>query len=280
MGTNKPVLLNNRKIGRNLASPFLFRKKKNRSVSKAGKYLVLGSILSGIIVLIYFFYFSGYFVITEIIITNEAPENAAMSAKIKQKLQSELNKSTISVETDELQAKILNNYPELETISVNKDYPGTIKVEFAEYPIIANVINESTNLKKSYIINSIGFAVKEDLQDPSLPFIKVKSDEPINTQKAVLEKAKIDYILESKTYFEEKLGMKVKEILYKPAARELHLLTERDFYIWLDMQKSYEEQFQKLKKAMVKLDIYKENLQYIDLRIAGGTGDKIIYKRK
>ena len=36
----------------------------------------------------------------------------------------------------------------------------------------------------------------------------------------------------------------------------------------------------KLKKALVKLDIYTEDLQYIDLRIAGGNGDKIIYKRR
>ena len=33
-------------------------------------------------------------------------------------------------------------------------------------------------------------------------------------------------------------------------------------------------------KALVKLDIYNEDLQYIDLRIAGGNGDKIIYKRR
>jgi len=46
------------------------------------------------------------------------------------------------------------------------------------------------------------------------------------------------------------------------------------------MQNPAEDQLKKLKKILVKLDIYKENLLYIDLRIAGANGDKIIYKRK
>jgi hypothetical protein len=50
--------------------------------------------------------------------------------------------------------------------------------------------------------------------------------------------------------------------------------------VWLDMQKPIEEQLKKLKKALVKLDIYTESLEYIDLRISGTNGDKIIYKRK
>ena len=37
--------------------------------------------------------------------------------------------------------------------------------------------------------------------------------------------------------------------------------------------------FKKLKKSLVKLDIYTATLEYIDLRIAGTNGDKIIYKR-
>ena len=73
--------------------------------------------------------------------------------------------------------------------------------------------------------------------------------------------------------------MEIVRIEYKPTAREIHLLTERNFFIWLDIQISYEEQFKKMKKSLVKLDIYTEDLEYIDLRIAGSNGDKIIYKR-
>ena len=95
----------------------------------------------------------------------------------------------------------------------------------------------------------------------------------------MIEKSKLDYILESKNYFEDKFGMKIIRIEYKATAREVHLLTERNFFIWLDIQISFEDQFKKLKKSLVKLDIYTEALEYIDLRIAGSNGDKIIYKR-
>ena len=83
-----------------------------------------------------------------------------------------------------------------------------------------------------------------------------------------------------KKILEDKFGMRVVEVIYKKVPREIHLLTERDFYIWIDMQNPADEQLKKLKKALVKLDIYTENLEYIDLRIAGGNGDKIIYKRR
>jgi len=46
------------------------------------------------------------------------------------------------------------------------------------------------------------------------------------------------------------------------------------------MQQPSENQLKKLKKSLVKLDIFNEPLEYIDLRIAGGNGDKIIYKRR
>ena len=42
---------------------------------------------------------------------------------------------------------------------------------------------------------------------------------------------------------------KVKEVEYKKIPREIHLLTERDFYIWLDTEREAEEQLKKLKKA-------------------------------
>lgn len=229
---------------------------------------------------IYGIMFSSYFKVKNIALVTEGFENENLSKEIEETLKSSLNKSIFWIDTDDLAAKVLSQFPGLEKITVNKDYPNTLSIEFSEYAFAANVINESGNLKKSYLINSIGFVVKEDFENPNLPYIKIKSDEPINTKNAVLEKNKLNYILESITYYQDKFGMKVKETVYKPIPRELHLLTERDFYIWLDIQRPYEEQFKKLKKAIVKLDIFKENLQYIDLRIAGGSGDKIIYKRK
>ena len=254
-------------------------KRKNPKISKIKRFFSLFTITTCIVIASYSIFISSYFKVKDITFSDQSFTNQALAEEISGTIDSAMNKNIIFLETIELELKIKNLFPELESIKVNKDYPSTLIIEFFEYPLIANIINESTTIRKNYIINSIGFAIKEDLESPELPYIKIESDEPINTEVAVIEKLKLDYILESKTYFEDKFGMKIIRIEYKPTAREIHLLTERNFFIWLDIQISYEEQFKKLKKTLVKLDIYTEDLEYIDLRIAGSNGDKIIYKR-
>lgn len=249
-------------------------------LAKFSKILTLILSLSLFIALSYLIFFSNYFQIKDIVIANKDFGNETLAEGIKNSITNTLGKNILFVDTKEISNKIINFFPELETVSIEKDYPNTLSIEFSQYPLVANVINESSNLRKNYIINSVGYTIKENLENPSLPYIRIKSDEPVNIETPLIERNKLDYILNTITYFEDKFGMAIKEIEYKKIPREIHLLTERDFYIWLDMQREAEEQLKKLKKALVKLDIYKENLQYIDLRIAGGSGDKIIYKRK
>jgi hypothetical protein len=255
-------------------------KRPHPILTKVRKITILLIILTGSIFAIYAILFSNYFVVTDISLKNKEIENQNIAEKIKKNISKTIGTNLIFINTNNLEAKILSSFPELETITLGKDYPNTILIEFSEYPLVANDINESATLKKSYIINAIGYAVKENYEDKTLPYIKMKSDEPINAKNIVIEASKLKYILDTKIYFEDKFGMKIKEFTYKPIARELHLLTERNFYIWLDIQRPFEQQFKKLKKALVKLDIYKDNFAYIDLRITGNNGDKIIYKRR
>jgi len=233
-----------------------------------------------ILLSIYLFFFSGIFVVKQIKNLYPQEDNISLGEKISLSISSQIGKNIFFIDTLSLEEKIQKNFPELEKIKVTKKYPNKLFLDFSKYQPAANIINENLKIKKSYCINSIGYVIKEDSEMPELPYIKIKSDEPINTENAIIEKTKLAYMLESKKYYEDKFGMKIKEIEYKPVPREIHLLTERDFYIWLDIQRSYEEQFKKLKKALIKLDITKENLEYIDLRIAGNNVDKIIYKRK
>lgn len=230
--------------------------------------------------ILYAFFFSNLFTINSIRINNDAFENEGLNEEIKTKISDILGGNILFINTEELQLKILKEFPEIESVSVNKDHPRSIIIEFEKLPLVANVINESSSIKKSFIINSIGYAIKEDLESQNLPYIRIQSEEPVNTETPVIEATNLTYILNTISYFEDKFGMRVVEVEYKKIPREIHLLTERDFYIWIDIQRPAEEQLKKLKKALVKLDIYTENLQYIDLRIAGESGDKIIYKRK
>ena len=270
-----PNFANKKRVGRKRK----VSKMKNPRTTKIKKFFNLLIITTLIIFGIYLIFISSYFKVKDITFSDKSFTNQTLAEEIASTIDIAINKNIIFVETSELELKIRSLFPELESVKVIKDYPSILTVEFLEHPLVANIINESTTIRKNYIINSIGFAIKEDLESPELPYIKIESDEPINSEVAVIEKSKLDYILESKNYFEDKFGMKIIRIEYKATAREVHLLTERNFFIWLDIQVSFEDQFKKLKKSLVKPDIYTEALEYIDLRIAGSNGDKIIYKR-
>jgi len=240
-------------------------------------------LLAIIVLLLYCTYLlavSSFFNVETIKISTELPSSESLSANIISDLESYKGKNLIFINKDEIIAKIQSSYPEIENIEIDRDLPSTIVISFTEYPLVANITNISNEANKKFIINSIGYVVRENTDDPNLPYIKIKTDSQLNTASSVIDISCLTYILGAKAYFEEKFGMKIIEVEYKVIPREIHLRTEKYFYIWLDIQTPYEDQLKKLKKALVKLDIYNEPIEYIDLRITGESGEKIIYKRR
>ncbi len=247
---------------------------------KAKIIIVLLAIIGAAAFSIHAIFFSRYFAIETIKASTEKTEDVHIGDTIIDTLQSYKGKNILFVKKADIVAKIEASYPEIENIQVEKDLPNTLIISFTEYPLAANITNVTSGASKKFIINSIGYVVKENADDPTLPYIKVKTDSPLNAESTILDQEKLQYILGAASYFEEKFGMKILESEYKVVPRELQLKAEKFFFIWLDIQKPFEDQFKKLKKALVKLNIYEEPLQYIDLRITGESGEKIIYKRR
>lgn len=255
-------------------------RKPSLLLSKTKKLLTLAIALFVGIFLIYEFFFSGYFLISSIELTDKKIDNKTLTDNIKKTLSEAIGKNILTLDINDLKSKISNKFPEIKEINLSKNYPKTIEVSFTQYPLVANISVTTDVIKKTYIINSVGYAIKENMQLTTLPLIRMTTDAPINTGTPLVEAKKLEYILNAIKYYQDKFGMKILETNYKRNAREIRILTERKFEIWLDIEQPFESQFKKLKKALVKLDIYKESLAYIDLRIAGENGDKIIYKRK
>lgn len=247
---------------------------------KAKILIVMLAIVGAAAFSIHSIFFSKFFAIETIKASTEKTEDVHIGDTIIDTLQSYKGKNILFVGEADITAKIEASYPEIENVQVEKDLPSTLIISFTEYPLAANVTNVSSGANKKFIINSIGYVVKEDSDNPTLPYIKVKTDAPLNSESTILSQEKLQYILGAASYFEEKFGMKILESEYRVVPRELQLKTEKFFFIWLDIQKPFEDQFKKLKKALVKINIYEEPLQYIDLRITGESGEKIIYKRR
>lgn len=259
----------------------------------------------------YFIWFSGYFTITKIYIQYDDVQN--QSDDILTFFNEYKGKNFTGIRPEEKIPEVKTAHPELNKVTVEKVFPNTIKISFSEYPITANIesIINDKSVEKS-IINSVGMAIYRDTENPNLPYIKVIStieddsmpvvDPPVATVDSttptppapapiviipkidsdipLLTPENLAYILNSSKTFEEKFGMKIIGMDFLKQARELHLKTEKNFELWLDTQIPFEKQFFKLKKAMSALDIYSQPLLYIDLRISGSNGEKVIFKRK
>lgn len=101
---------------------------------------------------------------------------------------------------------------------------------------------------------------------------------PDSINEELIPEETLQTLLETASNFEGKFDMEVLEMRYLKRARELHLYTERYFFVWIDLTQDTELQLTKLKKALTEIDIYAAPLEYIDLRISGQNGEKVIYR--
>ena len=189
-------------------------------------------------------------------------------------------RNLIFLNTNKIEDTILEEHPHIKVINLKKVYPHTLVLEYKYYDEVANIINKLDGAQKKLIINEKGNLVKENIESPTLPYIIIHSEEALEVNTNAIEEGKLEYILDAIYEYEELFGMKIIDVEYKKDEREIHLKTEKDFYIWLDTGQSLSLQYKKLKKALPKLNIYNESLVYIDLRVSGVNGEKVIFKRK
>jgi len=259
----------------------------------------------------YFIWFSGFFKITKIYVQYEEFQNE--NGDILSYFDGMKGKNYLFTDPTQKNAEIQKAHPELSKLIVQKIFPDTIKISFTEFPITANVesIVNGKSVEK-VLINSIGMVIYRDTENPNLPYIKVitrnEDNDPtipetptvpaattpapitpapttpavavVEDSSPVISSSNLTYMLNAASSFEERFGMKITEMQLLSQAREFHFKTEKNFEIWLDIQIPFEKQFLKLKKAMTTLDIYKTPLSYIDLRVSGANGEKVIFKRK
>jgi hypothetical protein len=272
------------------ASPKNFHTRKNRQpviktirskIPKKLSFIVKSLVfVAGLAFSIHMIWFSNFFNIESIEIKTENTAQTQLTNALVDDLKQYKHQNALFVDEAEIEEMLQKKYPEIEGIKIDINLPRTLEINFSEFPVAANISNISAESTKKYIVNSIGYVVHEGLDNPSLPYIKIRTEAPLNSETAIVEQQVLEYIRDAGAYFTEKFGMGIVEVEYKPIPREIHLRTDKYFYLWLDIQKPYELQLKKLKKALVKLDIFNESLSYIDLRITGESGEKIIYKRR
>ena len=258
-------------------------KKRKRNNTKRHfinlKWFLVGVASIGMIIFgVYYIFLSGSFIVEE---TALFENNIRIDHDV---ILSEINvykdEPILSINKFLLIEELKGKYPEIEHVIVKKRLPNRLHVYISKYPIIANLIVHVDNIQRKYLVNQRGMIAMADTEDSNLPYITVQRDKAYNSKEAVFEEGDIESIIKARKLFEQKFNMQVTEILYLDKARQYHLITEKNFHIWLDLTQNYVSQLSKLKAAEQKLNIHSTPLEYIDLRIAGNNGEKVIYKKR
>ncbi len=240
--------------------------------------IIVGSII-GVLLVLYLTVFTNLFEIKEWKVFGD--DIIQENSKFEEYLAVNKGKNLVFIDTGKIHKIIKDQYPEIENLKIKKSYPSTLILEYENFPEKANLINIfEEGSQKKFIINEIGYLVEEDYENPNLPFIKIKTEDPLKINEYAIKRDKLEYILDAIYDFEEIFRMKVLHAEYKSTEREVHLKTEKEFIVWLDTSLTIQEQYSKLKSALDRLNIFTEPLQYIDLRISSVNGERVIYKRR
>lgn len=267
------------------------RKTQRRREKWSGTTRVLKILLIfiGLGALTYLALFTNAFQIQAIEIVAETDTSEEQMA-IQNYFQAYLGENLLLFNPSEHEKKLLEEYFYLKTLDIDRNFFHSIKVTLETYPPIANVrIDQENGGQSFFVINEKGYTTGlgvslEDLPtivmdvtgtDASLPS---ETRIPQGLNEELIAETTLKILLETTEDFEAKFNMQILEIHYLKRARELHLYTERNFFVWLDLTQEVSLQLAKLKKALTELNIYEAPLDYIDLRISGQNGEKVIYK--
>jgi len=199
---------------------------------------------------------------------------------LNQVLQNFKGDNLLLLNTEKIQSFLQKKYPYYATIKISKNLPNILILNLETHPVVANLVVKTPEEKKSLILNAAGQSQnsEEGITYDTLPTLLIERDQPVKEGAAIISQNALAFVLEAIQNFEDKFGMKIDHAKYLEIPREVHLFTERNFYIWLDLNLNLDEQLNKLKKALPRLNIYEKPLEYIDLRIAGIDGEKVIFK--
>lgn len=230
---------------------------------------------------IYVIFFTNLFQVKKIQIFEGEQETT--NVQVRKLIEPLRGKNILFIDNDAISRTLRNEIENISAISIKKLPPKTIKITYAKFQNVANLINVNTKKnseRTKQIINEVGVITQKGKSNLDLPNISIQRNGEFELSDQAISQSKLNYILEAIQMFTEKFDIQVFEAAYLLEAREVHLVTNQGFNVWIDMEQDLEKQLNKLKNAIPKIDIYKDPLEYIDLRIESANGDKIIFKRK
>ncbi len=216
--------------------------------------------------------FAGYFSVTKVSVLRSSLDLplAEIEAVVRDNA---LGKNIFQVNVTQIAKAVREARPDIAEVKVIKDYPDTLTVEVFKYPIIAEL---RIGTERIYL-NEQGYQVVGDA--PGRDVLTIMLGETIQLDDPTIQLITAKHlaaIRESSFYFEALTDLEIISIKYFPMAREAHLLTEKNFSVWLNLTTDTRTQLDKLITAKAELNLAGGKYEYIDLRVR----NKIFYKPK
>lgn len=263
-------------IDSNLNQKKKAKKLRNRSLNFLAKILLINQLLKLFRASFFFAFllfcmtgfilfsiFSPYFNLQKITILRDNPN--INIEKIETSLQDFYDKNLLFISHQDIKETLFANFLEFRSIDIEEKWPSELKIKVEISPPFFNLFNtETANFS---VISEDGVILAEKPKD-DLPVLKIQEyPKKLSAGQKFVEKSVLEKINTAKNLMENQIKIPIKEILFFPVARELHLISEKETAFWFDLQIEIAPQIKKLELATSEIGLFSKNLQHVDLRI-------------
>ncbi|MCK4520376.1 FtsQ-type POTRA domain-containing protein [Candidatus Parcubacteria bacterium] len=241
------------------------RIKRKKSLLK-NKFFWIGILVLAIVVLLsYFLFFHSFFKIDKIEISgNEKLKTEQIENLI------EKNKNIFLFNTEKNKNKILENFPEVVEIYIEKDFPRSIKIQVEERKPVAVFCQN----QEYFFIDKKGIVYEKAESNSMLKIKNLTFDRELELGNEVLAENELKQILYIQSRIEDDLEIQI-ELAEIVSASRLNIQISEGWQIYFNTQRALDWQLTELKLVLEKKipQEKREGLEYIDLRF-----EKVYYK--
>lgn len=254
----KPKKLRNRSL--NFLAKVLFINQLLKLFKASFFFAFLFFCMTGFIL---FSVFSPYFNLQKISILRDNPNIDV--EKIETALVDFYDQNLLFISKEEIKKTLFTNFLEFREIEIIEKWPSELKIKIKISEPFFNLFNvETANFS---VISEDGVILAEKPQE-DLTVLKIQEYEKILSsgqrfvEREVLQKIKI-----ANDLMQNQIKIPIKDILFFPVAREIHLISQKETAFWVDLQISIDSQIKKLELATNEIGLFSKKIDHVDLRI-------------
>ena len=212
--------------------------------------------------LFYLFFYSGIFVVQNIVVDETLPsESKAILEELK-------GQNIFFISSQNAEEKITNQFPEIQQIKIQRGLPDTLKIGGGEhFPKIVWQTQE-----RSFLVDEAGLIFKEIQGPTDLAIVKDNKDLAVNMGSQVVSPNFLDFIIDLNNKFSKIIGFKLLRFEINDTIFQVNGLTDQDWFIKFDTTRAVDDQLEALSKLLAS---HKDEIrEYADVRVEG----KVYYK--